>query len=82
MGSVDAFLAGGSNRRDRRALSIRLKGYLTVDGQYFELDIQVLVDEARVRLAACFLVIIEKLQRWFAVALEGSVWRVSDPFDW
>lgn len=52
--SVDAFLAEAQIAATGESVIDQAKGYLTVDSQYFELDIQVLVDEARVRLRSLF----------------------------
>ncbi len=53
-GSVDAFLAEAQIAATGDSIIDQAKGYLTVDSQYFELDVQVLVDEARVRLRSLF----------------------------
>lgn len=53
-GSVDAFLAEAQIAATGESTIEQAKGYLTVDSQYFELDVQVLVDEARVRLRSLF----------------------------
>ena len=52
--SVDAFLAEAQIVATGESVIDQAKGYLTVDSQYFELDVQVLVDEARVRLRSLF----------------------------
>ncbi len=52
--SVDAFLAEAQIAATGDSIIDQAKGYLTVDSQYFELDVQVVVDEARVRLRSLF----------------------------
>ncbi len=48
-GSVDAFLAESQIAASDEAVIEAAKGYLAVDSQYFELDVEVLVEQARVR---------------------------------
>jgi len=52
--SVDAFLSEPQIAGAGESVIDQAKGYLTVDSQYFELDVQVLVEEARVRIRSLF----------------------------
>ncbi len=48
-GSVDSFLAESQIAASGESVIEQAKGYLAVDSQYFELDVEVLVEQARVR---------------------------------
>ncbi|WP_165310029.1 type II secretion system minor pseudopilin GspK [Vibrio ziniensis] len=53
-GSVESFLSESQIAATGTSVTDQAKGYLTVDSQYFELDAQVLVEEARVRIRSLF----------------------------
>ncbi len=53
-GSVDAFLAEPQIAASGESVIEEAKGYLAVDSQYFELDVEVLVEQARVRNRSLF----------------------------
>jgi len=53
-GSVEAFLSEAPIAAAGDTVIAQAKGYLTVQSQYFELDVEVLVEQARVRLRSLF----------------------------
>ncbi len=53
-GTIDEFLSESQIASIESSVKEQVKGYLTVDSQYFELDVQILVEEARVRIRSLF----------------------------
>ncbi len=53
-GTIDEFLSESQIASIESSVKEQAKGYLTVDSQYFELDVQILVEEARVRIRSLF----------------------------